>query len=390
MNKLNTLIILFALINFYKQDVQNWTVKELYNTITLKENQKNYIIDPNSYLSVATKASITEKMSKITKEKNYNNILIIINSINQEYNKDITKFSELLIFDLFNKEIRENTILVIYSIEDRIYRIRTGSLPRKIFTDKSTANLAEYFKSYLKVKKYDEGFDNLFDNIDKCISGESNGCNPNYWASRIFWGIFGSILLIFGGICVYQYFENQKKKKIQDELREKFKTIKELKESKPDAVLFIQENCVICLENLTKENGELEKGNELREIVLKCGHNFHEGCIKDWLKTKEKCPICRENAFFEEERNVGSQRPLIENRRDRGMNNNVLDGMDLTNFLYQIQRERYEQEFNRSQMDDMYHNNTWSWVNYDKNHGNSGGNRGFSIDTGAGGTTGSW
>ena len=386
----NTFLLLLTIINLSKQDLHHWKVEELFNTIEVNDSKKNYIVDPNNYISTSTKDLIFKKMESISSERDFDNILIILNTINEEYNKDITKFSELLMFDLFNKTTRNKTILVIYSIEDRIYRIRTGSIAREAFTDKSTENLAEYIKTDLKNQDYDDAFLKLYDNMDKCIKGVEHGCEPNYLANRIFWYIFLSILVIFGICCVYSYYQNKKKQAIQSVLREKFQTIKELKESKPDAVLFIQENCVICLEELKKENGELQKGNPLREVVLKCGHNFHDGCIKDWLKSKEKCPICRENAFYEEENVVRSQRPLIENRQNGNMNNNLINGVGLTDFLYEIQRDRYEQDFNRRQMDDMYYNNTWSWATYDKDHGTSSGNRGFSVDKGAGGTTGGW
>lgn len=29
---------------------------------------------------------------------------------------------------------------------------------------------------------------------------------------------------------------------------------------------------------------------------LKCGHDFHVGCIKKWLSMKNLCPICKQSA----------------------------------------------------------------------------------------------
>ena len=42
--------------------------------------------------------------------------------------------------------------------------------------------------------------------------------------------------------------------------------------------------CSICLHNI--------KSNNL--IETKCKHKFHKYCLKEWLKTNNTCPICRE------------------------------------------------------------------------------------------------
>lgn len=43
-------------------------------------------------------------------------------------------------------------------------------------------------------------------------------------------------------------------------------------------------SCVICFD-------KYEKGQVIRN--LPCGHFFHYGCLKQWLKTSHRCPICR-------------------------------------------------------------------------------------------------
>ena len=47
--------------------------------------------------------------------------------------------------------------------------------------------------------------------------------------------------------------------------------------------------CTICLEDLDKNSSV---------SVLKCGHEFHTSCIKDWMKIKKTCPICRKKIKF--------------------------------------------------------------------------------------------
>ena len=46
---------------------------------------------------------------------------------------------------------------------------------------------------------------------------------------------------------------------------------------------YIDEKCVICLENFMI-------GNKI--CYLPCLHLYHTMCIKNWLKIKEKCPLC--------------------------------------------------------------------------------------------------
>jgi len=43
-------------------------------------------------------------------------------------------------------------------------------------------------------------------------------------------------------------------------------------------------NCVICLEDF--KSGE-------KATLLPCVHLFHKNCIKNWLKSKNSCPICK-------------------------------------------------------------------------------------------------
>ena len=46
----------------------------------------------------------------------------------------------------------------------------------------------------------------------------------------------------------------------------------------------IEDGCCICL-------GDIEK--EQKYITLHCGHQFHHKCIRDWIRTKPNCPLCR-------------------------------------------------------------------------------------------------
>lgn len=47
-----------------------------------------------------------------------------------------------------------------------------------------------------------------------------------------------------------------------------------------------QRTCMICL-------GEFEDGEQLKK--LPCSHQFHCGCVEEWLKRSVECPICKHN-----------------------------------------------------------------------------------------------
>ena len=53
------------------------------------------------------------------------------------------------------------------------------------------------------------------------------------------------------------------------------------------------ENCPICCEEL-KTKSKLVK-------LPDCNHFFHKNCIKNWMKVKALCPICKAdyNGYFE-------------------------------------------------------------------------------------------
>lgn len=43
------------------------------------------------------------------------------------------------------------------------------------------------------------------------------------------------------------------------------------------------ERCAICLED--REEGEVQ--------TTHCGHTFHRGCLREWMRRSSTCPLCR-------------------------------------------------------------------------------------------------
>lgn len=52
------------------------------------------------------------------------------------------------------------------------------------------------------------------------------------------------------------------------------------------AVMRLQDSCAVCLQ---------ERGEDVAR-QLPCGHTFHDLCLRNWLKLKATCPICKQSA----------------------------------------------------------------------------------------------
>ncbi|CAM0874517.1 unnamed protein product [Alopecurus aequalis] len=52
------------------------------------------------------------------------------------------------------------------------------------------------------------------------------------------------------------------------------------------------DDCPICLEEYNYENPKTE---------LQCNHNFHLGCIYEWMERSQSCPLCAKVMLFNED-----------------------------------------------------------------------------------------
>ena len=91
---------------------------------------------------------------------------------------------------------------------------------------------------------------------------------------------------------------------------------------------------------------------EEKTYILECGHQFHEKCIIEWLKTQNKCPLCRIILKFDNNKKEG-ERGFGDNERIRLLNYNntsssiILD--DVVSDLVDIQRDAYPHQINEGQ-----------------------------------------
>lgn len=51
-------------------------------------------------------------------------------------------------------------------------------------------------------------------------------------------------------------------------------------------------DCCICM-------SDFEVGDEV--VSMPCGHSYHDACLKEWLKTHNSCPVCRDKVPTDED-----------------------------------------------------------------------------------------
>mmetsp|Transcript_48077 Transcript_48077/g.88582 ORF Transcript_48077/g.88582 Transcript_48077/m.88582 type:complete len:1023 (+) Transcript_48077:50-3118(+) len=54
------------------------------------------------------------------------------------------------------------------------------------------------------------------------------------------------------------------------------------------------EDCTVCMEPMQIPQSTQPHAIKHKVVALRCGHAFHEECIKAWVQKSKRCPLCRE------------------------------------------------------------------------------------------------
>ena len=338
------------------------------NNPNKESNLKHMIVDPENYLKNADLSEINHNMKILYDKFKINNYIFLISHLeipsykknrkeeidmNSEVERFVSKFNYIMYRD--NSFYEDNmTLTIIFFIKDRKMRMRTGRSLREIIKDKDALNILNKRRQDLRDKNYYKVvYDIINDVHDTYIS------NYEYYNSFFYKNqsniIIAIIFLIISSYLMisYHYYipESEREKKIKEFLERN-------KKSKINKIF--NESCIICLDKFMPEEEKLKIENlfdkkrlkEEKTYILECGHQFHEKCIIEWLKTQNKCPLCRIILKFDNNKKEG-ERGFGDNERIRLLNYNnssssiVLD--DVVSDLVDIQRDAYPHQINEGQ-----------------------------------------
>ena len=335
------LVCIFLLINLCNllpsDNIWNKTLQYMDEGKMKYPDDKNYFIfDESNYTALdinGTKMeALFEKQKYLYEKYKIPNYIFAVDKQDEniESNANATHNLAALLKSEFNIDI-DNTIIGFFSIETRQQRIRTGSLLKRIITDRIAALILQDLQNNLRANNYYGTWDRLLDNvisykifygiynysIPSNPSNSSNSSNSSQINRPTFpgqgsksknknWEIIVAIaiLVIFVGVivfCAYRCIKKRLMSRIEgtDSFR---KVCKFLKENRNNQAVFT-EYCALCLEKLNNEpiqeiktetgiivNPEGIKSDNIN--TFSCGHQFHINCITQF--NIAECPICKQ------------------------------------------------------------------------------------------------
>ena len=290
--------------------INTWTSELLYEYLIWDSLNLNYmVIDPEGYLDSSDISLIEGKMRILFNKFNIRTFIILISHIQRKSNNDIDINTEIQKFvSYFNYMIKmENphyndsmSLTTAFIIKERKMRMRTGSLIKRIITDKIVEDILNARKDKFKKENYFNSINDLVDDIYNTYEKNIILHNPIWYKQYykiILTIILTIILLNIGAFFIYLYLiyvpkRGYKKKGFLRKNRDK------------QIHRLFNESCTICLNKFKEDNNsniikEMLQNEEGKTSILDCGHKFHEKCIFEWLKINNKCPVCRNDVDFD-------------------------------------------------------------------------------------------
>jgi uncharacterized membrane protein YgcG len=305
-------LILFILLTYiYSTKTTKWTAKELVQAFNNSPNKQ--MLDPDLYLEDKTLDEKTlGRINSLESENKFKTKIFLIAGISEEYKSflsiDIERFTDELSREILkgDKQAEYDSMFIVFSINDRIMRIRTGSNVKSYLPDSKAQDYLDAIKSYLRDSKYSQAVNILMEKIYERITSPYT----------IYWDILEYapiiiIVVVLLVIYIYSYCKNRVSKPAATRLN---RIQRICRAGKPKREI-IETTCVICLEefsnnteiasqeNVNRSDLEehLNNKNPMAVVRLECGHPFHFGCIAEWSKNHNTCPTCREKIDNNEE-----------------------------------------------------------------------------------------
>lgn len=369
-------------------------------------NLKHMIIDPENYLKDADLSNINSLMETLYIKFKIQSYIILISHIKtpfqnylniEKFNADIERFVSKFNYIMHrdNSFYEDNmTLTTVFFIKDRKMRMRTGRALREIIKDKDALNILNRRRNDLRQENYYEVINKLINDVYTTYMLNYDYYNSFFYKNQ--GKIIFTVILLFISIIIFISYmnylpETDREKKIKDFLeKNKYNNIKKT----------FNKTCVICLDNFMPEEEKLKIENfldkkklkEEKTTTLECGHQFHEKCIVEWLKTQNKCPLCRIKIKYDKD-NKKNEFNRNDDERSSFINNSDFRLIDAFDDIIDIQRETYPHQLNERQgkriIDTCNNekNSKWSSGNSYTNDDNDGFD---GFDAGSGGATSDW
>lgn len=369
-------------------------------------NLKHMIIDPENYLKDADLSNINSLMETLYIKFKIQSYIILISHIKtpfqnylniEKFNADIERFVSKFNYIMHrdNSFYEDNmTLTTVFFIKDRKMRMRTGRALREIIKDKDALNILNRRRNDLRQENYYEVINKLINDVYTTYMLNYDYYNSFFYKNQ--GKIIFTVILLFISIIIFISYmnylpETDREKKIKDFLeKNKYNNIKKT----------FNKTCVICLDNFMPEEEKLKIENfldkkklkEEKTTFLECGHQFHEKCIVEWLKTQNKCPLCRIKIKYDKD-NKKNEFNRNDDERSSFINNSDFRLIDAFDDIIDIQRETYPHQLNERQgkriIDTCNNekNSKWSSGNSYTNDDNDGFD---GFDAGSGGATSDW
>jgi hypothetical protein len=300
---------------------REWEPEALVNK-TLKQD---VIIDTNNYIDKSLEAykNILNYAQEIQDLRKFSVYIYFIDSISSNYTssyvfsvrKDIDRFVNDIAWHLVkgNVESDKNSLIILFSIEDRLNRIRTGENVRKYISDEKSLKYLKNLKSKMRSADYTAALEDLMYNVNWRITKDTSFYD---FLENLF-----SYLIIFViciCCCVSCFSKEDDPYNRRDVIAEsKLEKIKRISEKNKNNAKFVEDNCIICLEEFTEE--------EKAEFMKKKNEHEHEHERKEnnnELKNEVDLGIVQNNSLGNNNNNYEHKKDI--NNGDQ-VNNNLID-----------------------------------------------------------------
>jgi uncharacterized membrane protein YgcG len=366
------LIISLFIVHLTSTKTADWSVKDLVTAYNGSSNK--LLFDPDGYLNDITLDQKTKDLIvSLQNQKAFITRIFLISGISNDYkrivDKDIEKFVDDLSFQLLqNKQDEINSLFIVFAINDRQMRIRTGQNVRAILPDSKALSYLKSIKSYLQSKQYSYAINYLMQEVYDRIT------SPYTYLWDILETI-GTVVVVVAAFIIAFFGRDKGQSNISAPVASRLTKIQRICGLNKPKKEIITTTCVICLEDFKGSDNSQQTVldvNPLTEtlkghydtcvVKIECGHSFHSGCITKWTSDHNTCPTCREKIDIEE------------------------DGKVLSQQLVAVQSTLYPDIMRLN----LNHGSIFTWSSYSVSDRTGAGSGGGGWNVGGGGATSSW